>query len=345
MLGRPGGPAIGWQQGSQEIMRAAGSRVKVHVLKHQSLSKSQPEPMGKTAIFRTAWESVATRMADKKIQTFTLPAGKAISTLLVPPGNHPFTPGRKSNDSSMKSYQPADIRNFRDRRSLRTSGKTMLAEAMLMCRWRHPPHGRHRAGIERFSGIIIVGEQQRQNLDPRNALSLEWQGRRLNALDTPGYLDFSSEALNASVWSTSRLVCDQRRARDRGWHGDDVGIYATQFGDSQRSLSSMRSTRRMSTSTSCSRRIRERFGTQVFPMQVAGEPGPRDSTKVLDVLRSEICTYAATARAKYEESPVTGEMKTRVEAMHKELIEHIAESDDTLAGKKGTFAEGSLSED
>ena len=88
--------------------------------------------------------------------------------------------------------------------------------------------------------------------------------------------------------------------------------------------------------------IRERFGTQVFPMQVPVNPGP-GFNQVLDVLRSEVCTYAADRSGKYEELPAAGEWRTQVEARHKELIEHIAESDDTLLQK--FFDEGSLSED
>jgi len=51
----------------------------------------------------------------------------------------------------MKSYQPADIRNFAIVGHA-TSGKTMLAEAMLMWRRNHPPHGQHRPG---FDGVRL----------------------------------------------------------------------------------------------------------------------------------------------------------------------------------------------
>ena len=98
----------------------------------------------------------------------------------------------------MKSYQPAYIRNVAIVGHA-TSGKTMLAEAMLMC-----GDVIHRMGsIVQGSTVsdYHVGEQQRQISIHTAPLSLEWQGRRLNVLDTPGYLDFSSEALNAlRVW-------------------------------------------------------------------------------------------------------------------------------------------------
>ena len=237
----------------------------------------------------------------------------------------------------MKSYQPEDIRNFAIVGHA-TSGKTMLAEAMLMCG----------GVIHRMGGIVQgstvsdyhVGEQQRQISIHATPLSLEWQGRRLNAIDTPGYLDFSSEALNAL------RVVDFAVVVVNAGHGIGVGTemmwdYATQFGIPKIMVINAIDKENVDYDILLEE-IRERFGAQVFPMQVPVNPGP-GFNQVLDVLRSEICTYAADRSGKYEEVPVAGEWKTRVEAMHKELIEHIAESDDTLLEK--FFAEGGLSEE
>jgi elongation factor G len=64
--------------------------------------------------------------------------------------------------------------------------------------------------------------------------------------------------------------------------------------------------------------------------------------QVLDVMRSEIMTFPNDNSGKYQEAPATGAWKERVEALHKQLIELIAESDDTLLEK--FFEQGSLSE-
>jgi elongation factor G len=237
----------------------------------------------------------------------------------------------------MKSYQPADIRNVAIVGHA-TSGKTMLAEAMLMC-----GDVIHRMGsIVQGSTVsdYHVGEQQRQISIHTAPLSLEWQGRRLNVLDTPGYLDFSSEALNAlRVVDIAIVVID-------AVHGIGVGTemmwdYATQFGIPKIIVINGLDKERVDFDLLLEE-IRERFGDKVFPMQVPVNPGP-GFNQVLDVLRSEICTYAADRSGKYEEVPAAGEWRTQVEARHKELIEHIAESDDTLLEK--FFNEGSLSED
>ncbi|HUJ42046.1 MAG TPA: elongation factor G [Opitutaceae bacterium] len=237
----------------------------------------------------------------------------------------------------MKSYQPADIRNFAIVGHA-TSGKTMLAEAMLMCA----------DVIHRMGGIVQgstvsdyhVGEQQRQISIHASPLSLEWQGRRLNIVDSPGYLDFSSEALNAL------RVVDFAVVVIHANHGIGVGTemmweYATQFGIPKIIVINALDKENADYDLLVEE-VRERFGPQVFPMQVPVNPGP-GFNQVIDVLRSEICTYAADRSGKYTEMPAADAWKQRVETLHKELIEHIAESDDTLLEK--FFAEGSLSEE
>ena len=77
---------------------------------------------------------------------------------------------------------------------------------------------------------------------------------------------------------------------------------------------------------------RAHYGQRVFPLNIPINPGP-GFNQVLDVLRSEVVTYEVSGRGKYKEEPATGEWKDKVEALHKELIELIAESDDTLLSR------------
>ena len=237
----------------------------------------------------------------------------------------------------MKSYQPADIRNVAIVGHA-TSGKTMLAESMLMC-----------GGVIHRMGSIIqgstvsdyhVGEQQRQISIHAAPLSLEWQGRRLNFIDTPGYLDFSSEALNALRVADLAVVVVHAN------HGLGVGTemmwdYATQFGIPKIIVINALDKENVDFDLLVEE-IRERFGSQVYPIQVPVNPGP-GFNQVLDVLRCEICTYAGDRSGQYQEAPADGAWKERVDVLHKELIEHIAEADDTLLQKY--FDEGGLSED
>ena len=237
----------------------------------------------------------------------------------------------------MKSYQPADIRNLAIVGHA-TSGKTMLAEAMLMCG----------DVIHRMGGIVQgstvsdyhVGEQQRQISIHATPLSLEWQGRRLNVIDTPGYLDFSTDALSAL------RVVDLAAVVINAGHGIGVGTemmweYATQFGVPKLIVVNGLDRENVDFDLLVEE-IRERFGAAVFPMQRPVNPGP-GFNQVLDALRQKVCTYAGDRTGKFTEADPTGDWQARAETLHKELIEHVAESDDALLEK--FFAEGTLSED
>src|SRR6266404_6899800 len=94
----------------------------------------------------------------------------------------------------MKAYLPQDIRNFAIVGHA-TSGKTMLSEAMLAC-----------AGVINRLGSInngsTVSDYQESERDHKisvhaSLLHAEWQGKKFNIIDTPGYTDFISEGLGA----------------------------------------------------------------------------------------------------------------------------------------------------
>jgi len=87
---------------------------------------------------------------------------------------------------------------------------------------------------------------------------------------------------------------------------------------------------------------RAHYGPKVFPLNVPINPGP-NFNQVLDVLRNEVVTYETDGHGKFREEPASGEWKDRATQLHRELIELIAESDDTLLNK--FFEQGSLSEE
>ncbi len=237
----------------------------------------------------------------------------------------------------MNGYRPADIRNFAIVGHA-TSGKTMLSEAMLQC-----GGAIHRMGAIAQGSTVSdyhVGEQQRHISIHGTPLNCEWQGRRFNFIDTPGYLDFSSEAINALRVADFALIVIH------AGHGVGVGTemmwdYAGEFGIPRLIVVNCLDKEKYDFDHLLGE-IRERFGSAIFPMQVPIDSGP-GFHQVLDVLRSEVVSYATDRSGKYKEEPATGAWKERVDVLHKELIEHIAESDDTLLQK--FFDEGGLSEE
>ena len=214
----------------------------------------------------------------------------------------------------------------------------MLSEAMLAC-----------AGVINRMGSIAAGstvsdyhesEQNRQISVFTTLMHLDWQDKKFNILDCPGYADFISESLGALRVSDLALVVVHAN------HGVGVGTEAVwkcatangipkfivvnafdkEETDFEKSLA----------------QIREHFGERVFPLTLPVNAGP-GFNQVLDVLRNQVTTYAADKSGKFTEAPPTGALADRVKELHNQLIEFIAESDDALMEK--FFAQGGLSEE
>jgi elongation factor G len=237
----------------------------------------------------------------------------------------------------MNTYRPADIRNFAIVGHA-SAGKTMLSEAMLAC-----------SGAINRLGSIANGstvsdyhedEHRRRISIHASLLHTEWQGKKFNMVDTPGYLDFISEGLGALRVGDFALVVVH--ALDGVQVGtDQVWSYATQYGIPKIIVINAMDKERADFDGVLAQ-IRQHFGNRVFPMTLPINPGP-GFNQVLDVLRSEMITYQTDTSGKFKEIPAAGEWKDKVNELHRELIEHIAESDDSLLEK--FFAQGGLSEE
>jgi elongation factor G len=237
----------------------------------------------------------------------------------------------------MKTYQPADLRNFAIVGHA-SSGKTMLAEAMLMC-----------GGVINRMGRIAdgstvsdyhVSEKNRKISVSASLLHTEWMGKKFNIIDTPGYLDFISEGLGALRVGDFALVVIHAQ-HGLGVGTDRVWNYATGYGLPKMIVVNALDKENVDFDAVL-KGAQEHFGRHVFPVNVPVNAGP-GFNKVLDVLRNEIVTYATDGSGKYTEEPATGEWEAKVKELHGQLIEHIAESDDTLMEK--FFEKGNLSEE
>ncbi len=237
----------------------------------------------------------------------------------------------------MKEYQPAEIRNFAIVGHA-SSGKTMLSEAMLAC-----------AGVINRMGAIAAGstvsdyhdnEQHRQISVSASLMHLEWLGKKFNILDCPGYTDFISEGLGALRVGDFALIVVHAN------HGVGVGTeavwkYATEDGI-PKMIAVNAFDKEQAGFDQVLAQVRQRFGERVFPLTIPVNPGP-GFNQVLDVPRNEIITYAGDRSGKFTEAPATGAWADKVDQLHKQLVEYIAESDDGLMEK--FFAQGGLSEE
>src|SRR5260370_23606243 len=185
-----------------------------------------------------------------------------------------------------------------------------------------------------------VSEKQRQISTQTSLLHTTWMDKKFNIMDTPGYLDFMAEAFAALRVADFALVVVHAQ------HGIGVGTdrvwnYATECEIPQIIVVTPMHKEHASFNTVLAD-ARAQYGARVFPMNVPVNPGP-GFNQILDVLRSDIVTYETTGRGRFSEEPATGQWKDRVTQLHSELIELIAEPDDTLITK--CFDQGGLSQE
>ena len=237
----------------------------------------------------------------------------------------------------MKEFRSADIRNFAIV-GHGASGKTMLCEAMLAC-----------AGeINRMGSIEAKNtvsdyhhdEHERQISIHSSPLHLEWTNKKFNIIDTPGYLDFIGEAIS------SLAVVDMAVVLLHAVNGIEVGTEQVWSFASKNNIPKVLVVngldREHTKFDDILNQAKDHFGKNVFPMQLPVNAGP-GFNQIIDVLRSELITYNTDGSGKYSESDIPDEWKSRVEEFHQELIEYVAESDDTLLEK--FFEQGNLSEE
>jgi elongation factor G len=239
--------------------------------------------------------------------------------------------------SSMAPHSPADIRNLAIVGHA-SSGKTILSEAMLLCSGAVGRMGRIAEGST--VSDYHVSERQRQISTQTSLLHTTWMDKKFNIMDTPGYLDFMAESLAALRVADFALVVVHAQ------HGIGVGTdrvwdYAAECGIPKiLVVNAMDKEHAKFDDVLAGARLQ--YGARVFPMNVPVNPGP-GFNQILDVLRSDIVTYETTGRGRFTEEPATGKWKERVNKLHGELVELIAESDDTLLNK--FFDQGGLSEE
>lgn len=237
----------------------------------------------------------------------------------------------------MKKYQTADIRNIAIAGHA-SCGKTMLAECMALC-----------GGATNRLGSIANGstmsdyrdeEQTRQTSVQTSMLHIEWQEKKINILDTPGYLDFIGESLSALRVADLALVVVHAN------HGIGVGTgkvwdFTTQFATPRLLVVNALDKENVDFDGLLAS-LRQRFGAGVVPVTVPVKAGP-GFNQLLDVLTKETLTYKTDNSGKYDAAPAAGDLQAKAGELHSALIEKVAESDDKLIEK--FFEQGGLSEE
>jgi elongation factor G len=224
--------------------------------------------------------------------------------------------------ASMKEYAPRDIRNLALIAHGGT-GKTSLSEAMLF-----------NTGVTNRLGRVDDGntasdydpdEVKRKNSINLSLIPCEWNGTKLNVLDTPGYADFVGEEKAGLRAADFAVILVDAQA------GVQVGTeYAWLYANERnlpRAVVVNRIDRENTDFDTVLSGLQEQFGKRV--VAIHAPIGTHESfSGVVD-----ICTGEARTGEKGESGPVPGEMADAVATYRDQLIEAVAETDDDLITK------------
>ena len=232
----------------------------------------------------------------------------------------------------MKVYATEDIRNV-VLVGHGSVGKTMLAESAL-----YESGGITRLGtIQDQNTVSDYDEDEHKRKFSLNLaiVPVEWEGRKINIIDTPGYADFISEVIcGANAADMALVVVDAvsgpEVGTDRTWNiTEKLGL--------PRMIVVNRMDRENANFDQVLGQLQERWGHRVMPMQLP--IGAHDTFNgIVDLLHMK-----AYVGENAEEADIPADLVDHATELRAQLIEGIVETDEELMAKY--FADEELTED
>jgi len=236
----------------------------------------------------------------------------------------------------MKTYLGNEIRNVAVAGHAH-SGKTTLISALLHAAQMTPKQGR----VEDGSATTAYDEEDvARRTTMLNAVAFaEWNGVKVNFIDTPGFHMFVHEARSAMLPVEAALIV-VNAANGPEAMTDRVWKYADEF-DLPRVvvINSMDHPRADSDKTL--EAMRDRYGRQLIPVQlpIIDDNGFQG---VLDLVTMEAFFYTPNGDGRGKIRDIPAEMAEKAKAAHEVLVELVAEGKDELMEE--FFAEGTIPE-
>lgn len=226
----------------------------------------------------------------------------------------------------MKTYPTEKIRNVA-LISHGGAGKTSLAEAMIYTSGAINRLGRVEAGTTTTD--FDPEEIKRQITINTSLAPVEWNGMKVNILDTPGYFDFIGDVAGALRAADAAVVVVSAVS------GVEVGTEKVWSYANENQLPRLVYISRMDKENANFDRALEQlqqfFGLNVVPVQVP--IGSEASFKgVVDIVKMKAYTFSGDGKKMAEEA-VPADMMGAVESYREKLMEAVAESDDELLMK------------
>ena len=217
------------------------------------------------------------------------------------------------------------------------SGKTTLAECMLF-----------EAGLTTRRGTVEERntvadfyelEKERGNSIFSKLLHTQWRGYKINIIDTPGYDDFAGEVVSAlRVADTGVMLLNANFGVEVG--ADIIWEYTEKF-KTPMVFAVNKLDQDKADFEKTVAQAKEHFGRNITVVQYPLNQG-LEFSGIVDVLRMTVYQFPPEG-GKPAKIPIPEAEREKAERLHKELIEAIAENDETLMEKY--FDKGELDED
>ncbi|MCF8432088.1 MAG: GTP-binding protein, partial [Melioribacteraceae bacterium] len=237
----------------------------------------------------------------------------------------------------MKEFSPEQIRNicFIGHGG---SGKTTISEYLL-----------YAAGEINRLGSIEEGnttsdfnpnETERQISISAAPLHIEWKNSKVNFIDTPGYSDFVGQVI------AGLHVADTAVEVVKSAEGVEVGTETTWNHAAKNEMPSAIIINKIDNEHSKFEEtfeiVKDRLSNDATIISYPVTEGPSFNT-IIDVVKMKALSCTNPSDKKIVEMEIPAEEKEKADALHEELVEKIAESDEDLMNK--FFEEGTLKEE
>ncbi len=225
----------------------------------------------------------------------------------------------------MRVYKTGELRNVAVV-GHGASGKTSLVDALAFVAGTSKRHGSIKDGT-------ALTDYTADEIEHKYSINLalgvaEWMETKVNLIDTPGYLDFTGEAL-AGIWAADAAVVVVSATGGVEVGTEKVWDYAEQRGVPRLFFVSLMD-KEHADFEKVYRQIKERLTAKVIPVEIPVGEGP-DFHGVINLFSKKCHLYKkGTKTGEYEEGDVPPEYRDRFEQYAKELTESIAETDETL---------------
>ena len=204
------------------------------------------------------------------------------------------------------------------------SGKTTLAETMLF-----ESGSIYRRGTVKDQNTISdfhPVEHEKMKSVHSSIMHLDWRGTKVNMFDTPGSPDFWGRVPGSLVAADSALFVVNSE------HGVEVGTDAFWRMANEYSLPSFIVLNKLDSDRSdfesSLASVKEHFGRGVVVMQFPYSEGS-DFHAIVDVLKMKMYEFPENG-GKPDKLPIPKSMQAKAELNHNELVEMVAENDESL---------------